>query len=146
LNDSPDAGPRIEPADPGLAFAQNNQEEACEEGHGFAEGAAGLVPADKVVLDGDLAVTILALRDSRCPEGVSCVWAGVAEVDVIVQVDGHAALHTLSTDHPGVVLGDRLLRLEDVSRAGAFGGVDLPAEVTLGVYDGAHHSCAAHTI
>lgn len=37
------------------------------------------------------------LEDSRCPENVMCIWQGLAEVEVLIEVNGQEVAYLLST-------------------------------------------------
>ncbi|MBN3520584.1 hypothetical protein JYB62_11305 [Algoriphagus lutimaris] len=37
------------------------------------------------------------LEDSRCPENVVCIWQGLAELEVLIEVDGKEEAYLLST-------------------------------------------------
>ncbi len=43
---------------------------------------------DQVLINKDFVVTLDSLNDSRCPEGVQCVWAGFAEAKITVSKSG----------------------------------------------------------
>ncbi len=93
-----------------LAFA------ACDSGPdsetvGAQAGEVAVPLGESASLDG-LALSFQAIaEDSRCPEGVDCVWAGRATVRLVV--DG--AAHTLPVVDPerepdaGVRVGSRVL-------------------------------------
>jgi|GEM_PF-5446960 len=79
--------------------------EACSEPL-WREGAAGLEVATKAFLqDGALVVGVIAIEDSRCPEGVQCVWAGEATATLAIQSDGDVVVRRVrereSTDFEG---------------------------------------------
>lgn len=37
------------------------------------------------------------IEDSRCPENVVCIWQGLAELEVLIEVDGQEETYLLST-------------------------------------------------
>lgn len=37
------------------------------------------------------------ITDSRCPENVACIWQGLAEVEILVNIDGKEKTFQLST-------------------------------------------------
>ncbi|MEO8793880.1 MAG: hypothetical protein ABI390_00365 [Daejeonella sp.] len=39
---------------------------------------------DKVLINKDFVVTLDSVKDSRCPEGVQCIWAGFAEAKISI--------------------------------------------------------------
>ena len=44
---------------------------------------------------GKVTLQLEEVQDSRCPDGVSCIWAGEAEVTILAQDEGEAQPHRL---------------------------------------------------
>ena len=58
----------------------------------MANGATLTIKQKETVKSGDLTIEFVAvLEDSRCPEGVSCIWAGNAKVQIKMSKSGAAA-------------------------------------------------------
>jgi hypothetical protein len=61
------------------------------------------------------------VSDSRCPENVVCIWQGLAEVEVLISVNGREEKSLLSTYPPfnnipsEVFFGDYRFSLQNVS-------------------------------
>ncbi len=109
----------------------------------WSQGLSGLTVGDKVTFDaGRIAVLIEDLQDSRCPEDAVCIWAGRVDLALQVRVRGIFSEHEVSTDARDLDLGERMLRLEDVTRGGKWShGRAAPPEITLGLTSQAPVSC-----
>ena len=44
---------------------------------------------------GKVSIQLEEVQDSRCPDGVSCIWAGEAKVTILAQDEGEAQPHRL---------------------------------------------------
>jgi len=71
--------------------------------------------------DESISITFSKLiSDSRCPENVVCVWQGLAEIEVLVNLDGQEKTFRLSTYPPfnnipsEVIFGDYHFGLQNV--------------------------------
>lgn len=62
----------------------------------------GCALAEPCTLAGGLVVEVTEIKDSRCPEGASCVWEGDAAV-VVRAGEETISLHTNSTAGPSSV-------------------------------------------
>ena len=57
----------------------------------MANGATLTIKQKENIKSGDLTIEFVAvLEDSRCPEGVNCIWAGNAKVQIKVSKNGAA--------------------------------------------------------
>ncbi|MFA6111416.1 MAG: hypothetical protein WDA75_21880 [Candidatus Latescibacterota bacterium] len=87
-------------------------------------------------------LTLLEVRDSRCPQDAVCIWEGEVAVLLGVTVDGTAAdpvtltLRTADDERAQVRLGNRVVRLQEVApypRAGVeTGRAEYVASVSVG--------------
>lgn len=69
-------------------------------------------------LDCDVSVSFTkVVSDSRCPLDVDCVWAGMAEVEVSVEIEGasHTILLATAGENNRIALGGYLFSLGEVS-------------------------------
>lgn len=77
---------------------------------------------EPVDLGGGARLVVTSITDSRCPEGVMCVWAGELEADVQwTGTSGDYALHPMwSYQTPPVPVpgGERFLTILDTSADG----------------------------
>ncbi len=75
---------------------------------------------EKVSRTGRLTVKFLELiEDSRCPEDVNCVWAGVARIKIRVSKNGKTSdfeLNTNQGDKPAVFQGHSIALKELIPR------------------------------
>lgn len=74
--------------------------------------------ASSRLLDSDRTVTFEQIEDSRCPTGVTCVWAGDAIVGLRVDGRGDTARHSLSLNQEArreAVVGDIRVTLVSVT-------------------------------
>jgi len=75
---------------------------------------------------GPLRVTPLALvEDSRCPQGVACVWAGQVRITARVIAPGRNGVRELKSGEP-VAIGSGMLVLEQVAPPAPRAGSKLP--------------------
>ncbi len=86
------------------------------------------------VADTPLQLTFVrVLEDSRCPAGVTCFWAGTADIELKVSSGTDSLLIRLSTYHPqakeAAVFGYRIL-LKDVTPHPVSGREIVPSEYT----------------
>lgn len=51
-------------------------------------------------IDGAVKLTIDSLGDSRCPQGVDCIWQGEVSVNISVSIDQAYQLSLQSVTHP----------------------------------------------
>ncbi len=84
----------------------------------------------KVVHKSRIAIKFIAVtEESRCPEGVNCIWAGVAKLKIKVRKNGKTAEFELDTnqlDKPANFAGYeiRLLSLSPYPKSGSTIGAD----------------------
>ena len=67
--------------------------------------------------DGKFCIYVTDLHDSRCPRDVVCVWAGSADVDLVVinrRDTVNCTLRSYMTDESDTVLFNRRISLKDV--------------------------------
>ncbi len=91
-----------------------------------------LVPGETVLIGGELRVTLLKINDSRCKEGVVCVWEGElgAELAVAIENGGETEtviLGTRTAPKKNVFLRDiALTAVTETSATVTVGGIPVP--------------------
>lgn len=95
-----------------FAFSGCNKEEASKP---FTLESKFKIDQVFHITDNPLQFTIAEINDSRCPSDVVCVWAGQAEVKIIVKspVQGTIVLNTFN--HETDTLGAYVFQLVEVS-------------------------------
>ena len=65
----------------------------------------GLRVGESETLFVDLTIRLNQVRDSRCPKGVQCIWAGKVDVDVTLSANGNEETATLGLGEPHAFKG-----------------------------------------
>lgn len=83
------------------------------------EGDSGLVYArigQTVTVGGPRVTPLALLEDSRCPQGVQCVWAGQVRINARVATGSSSSVREMTSGKP-VAVADGTLTLIDVQPA-----------------------------
>jgi len=70
-----------------------------------------------IIKDLQGSLKVVSINDSRCPEGVQCIWAGSADVIIAIESESTGAVNdTLrSYDKPVITLADFSISLIEVA-------------------------------
>ena len=70
----------------------------------------------KTIIIGGIRITPFGVpSDSRCPKGVTCIWAGTVSVSVRLEEEGRATIEATSTLHTPISVGDKKVTLYGVT-------------------------------
>ncbi|WP_020602133.1 hypothetical protein [Spirosoma spitsbergense] len=77
---------------------------ACKSSETVPTNSVSLGMNQSARLSSGVAVRVDSIQDSRCPVGVTCVWAGQAKVKMLLSKDSDSTMVSLILE-PGVMAG-----------------------------------------
>jgi hypothetical protein len=77
---------------------------ACKSSETVPTNSVSLGMNQSARLSSGVAVRVDSIQDSRCPEGVTCIWAGQAKVKMLLSKDSDSTMVSLILE-PGVMAG-----------------------------------------
>lgn len=97
-----------------LALFSCNDEEGIND-FNFREGKSFVLNEDYTSNDNTLTFRIVDMQDSRCPEGVYCIWQGEAKFKVAVDVPVNDTIELSTFDKKTGILENYHFELIEVS-------------------------------
>lgn len=89
-----------------------------------------------VTIGGPRVTPLAVLEDSRCPQGVQCVWAGQVRITARISTGGASSLRELTSGKP-IQVADGTLTLADVQPPKRKDATNKPGDYRFGFrFDG----------
>ena len=85
---------------------------SCVTYHTRDDGIARARIGETIAVSGHQITPLQMLEDSRCPQGVVCVWAGQVRISATIRTDAGSEMRELTLNQPIEVTGGQLTMVE----------------------------------